>query len=379
MTTKSKLFLTAQSNVRGVPCDVDIQLSIKSDSFIPVSNVKVKNVTISSTSALRLLDSPSTVQYQTPSISYAEAQRHYLNVPIQEKEIAKEKGAKWDPTMIKWYVPIDPLTGNCVRSNLPVEAFARWDTKLAPAPVATAPAFTSPESVKKATSKAKGASLPPTGSEDTSDDHSSSDESSVIVKRGKSISPSRRRNPPKNSKKAVPFFEEECDESDNEGEDANIKKGKEQRSLKSDELEHGWEDYEDSEEEPAIMKGGKKRLSKTVDPNHRSPLKKPKITTVSSKPLSTTKIKSESSDDEDSFIVHDEILTLSDHETLEKEKATVGKKCYGCSSYGVDHICAVADCERNACILHINWCKACNKELCDDHLKTKLHECVQRK
>ncbi len=40
----------------------------------------------------------------------------YLNVPYAEKDAAKTLGARWDPTMKKWYVP----------AGKDIASFAKW-------------------------------------------------------------------------------------------------------------------------------------------------------------------------------------------------------------------------------------------------------------
>ncbi|KAI9024660.1 hypothetical protein DFJ74DRAFT_767219 [Hyaloraphidium curvatum] len=48
------------------------------------------------------------VQVQTPAT--ASDERVYLDVPFEEKDLAKRRGAKWDPERRQWYVPagVDP-------------------------------------------------------------------------------------------------------------------------------------------------------------------------------------------------------------------------------------------------------------------------------
>jgi hypothetical protein len=57
--------------------------------------------------------------------------RNYLSVPYAEKDQAKALGAKWDPSLKKWYAP----------ANLDLGLFARWNSGTAPPPDATPSAF----------------------------------------------------------------------------------------------------------------------------------------------------------------------------------------------------------------------------------------------
>jgi hypothetical protein len=86
-----------------------------------------------------------------------------------------------------------------------------------------------------------------------------------------------------------------------------------------------------------------------------------------------------SSDDEgDSFIVDEEELSPSDIQALEKEKLTIGRRCYGCAALDVPHVCAVEDCFKDSCVMHVVICKACKNSFCDDHGKSKHHDCKGR-
>lgn len=97
------------------------------------------------------------------------------------------------------------------------------------------------------------------------------------------------------------------------------------------------------------------------------PTKKPKMPTVSH------------DDDEDSFIAEEEELSPSEVQTLEQERLTVGKRCYGCAALDVPHVCGVEDCFKDSCVMHVIVCKFCKNTFCDDHGRAKNHECKGRK
>lgn len=84
-------------------------------------------------------------------------------------------------------------------------------------------------------------------------------------------------------------------------------------------------------------------------------------------------------DDVDSFVVSDEENTPSVAATLEREKFSVGKHCYGCASFDVPNTCAVEECNNLACVLHVCSCRVCKLKFCADHAKPKLHSCFDVK
>lgn len=85
-----------------------------------------------------------------------------------------------------------------------------------------------------------------------------------------------------------------------------------------------------------------------------------------------------SDEDGDSFIADEEELSHSELQTLENERLTVGKRCYGCAALDVPHVCAVRDCFKDSCVMHVVICKSCKGTFCDDHGKLKHHDCKGR-
>ncbi len=218
---------------------------------------------------------------------------------------------------MKWYIPLDPTTNLCSKTNNPVSSFARWDPAVTSSG-ASAPVNRSPTKPTK-TSAVAAPRLPSPSSDkidSSSSSSSSSEENFSFVKKGKKT-----------------FFEEECEESEGSVGAA-----------------------------PSLKKNKGKRLSSALssdDTKHRPP-KKPKV-----------------EDDKDSFVVSDEEATFSEQETLEREILTIGKQCYGCSTYDVPHACAVSDCGNSSCVLHVCSCRYCKSHFCADHSKPKLHSCTE--
>ena len=263
-------------------------------------------------------------------------------------------GAKWDSIASKWYIQLDGITGKCAKTGNAISAFARWDPRI-PKTSVSAPLFTSPEGLQKKQVIARSMS--------SSDSSSSSDVSpkrkKVAKKKVMKVSSPRRSI--KTNK-----YNEEDEDSCGETNDVPVS-GNQRKFLAKSSLHRvrskGAIRVKDEEDLHTISDNEELLPSEDEMP----PSKKQKLRETSV------------DEDADSFIVEDEELSPSDAETLLREKVTIGKRCYGCRAVEVPHVCSVSDCFKDACVMHVIICKYCKKAFCNDHGKSRQHDCNGQK